>query len=249
MPMVSDKQLKYLEFSNREHGIRHHHHEEDMLQYNLIRMGNEQAIEESKKMWASGLPGHTVDDPVRNMRYLFVASIALATRFAIEGGMEEEEAYNASDLYIRTMDTCQTVKAILDVHEDMFSFFTARVAAARKRNIYSQPVIRCMDYIHYHLHEKIAADQLADYTGLTAPYLSGLFKKETGITISEYIREKRLETAKNMLRYSDISYSEIAAILAYSSQSHFNTVFKKETGLTPKEYRDHFFRGKTLANT
>lgn len=51
-------------------------------------------------------------DSLRNMKYLFVASITLATRFAITGGMDEETAYNASDLYIQKMDTLTDIEAV-----------------------------------------------------------------------------------------------------------------------------------------
>ena len=63
------------------------------------------------------------------------------------------------------------------------------------------------------------------------------FKKEMGIGVAEYILKKRMEAARNMLRYSDMSYAEISEILAFSSQSHFTAVFKKHHGITPKEYR------------
>ena len=62
------------------------------------------------------------------------------------------------------------------------------------------------------------------------------------MSISDYIQSKKLETSQNMLRYSDYSISEIAAILAYPSHSYFTEVFRKETGLTPSQYRDVHFR-------
>lgn len=111
-----------------------------------------------------------------------------------------------------------------------------------KNEVYSKPVILCMDYIYNHLHETIHVDTLAKVVGLNRSYLSTLFKKEMGTSVSEYIVSKRMEVAKNMLRFSDYTYAEISAILAFSSQSHFNRVFRAKTGYTPKEFRNHFFR-------
>lgn len=51
----------------------------------------------------------------------------------------------------------------------------------------------CIDYINYHLNEKITIKKLSDYVGLNHNYLSELFKKETGYTILEYITNKRLK--------------------------------------------------------
>lgn len=166
----------------------------------------------------------------KKVSYLCVASITLATRFAIEGGLDAETAYNISDLYIRRIDLCRSIEEMRAVHKDMFTFFTHKMADLKKASVFSKPVVQCLDYIHYHLHEKITVRILADYVGLFPSYLSTLFAKETGVSVSRYIMEQRLETAKNMLKFSEYSCPEIAAILAFSSQSHFIKVFKKRRG-------------------
>lgn len=76
--------------------------------------------------------------------------------------------------------------------------------------------------------------------GLSPSYLSRLFKQEVGISLSDYIREKKLDRAQNLLRFTDQSFAEIANILAFSSQSHFIQAFKSHTGMTPKKYRDSY---------
>lgn len=58
-----------------------------------------------------------------------------------------------------------------------------------------------MDYIDYHLHEKITIQVLAEFVDLNPNYLSTLFKKETKQTISECIEKKKIKTAENMLKY------------------------------------------------
>ncbi len=78
---------------------------------------------------------------------------------------------------------------------------------------------------------------LANHVHLNPTYLSELFARETGTSISQFITDKRMEAAENMLKYSEYSFSEIAQILAYRSQSHFTKVFKKHSGMTPGEYR------------
>ena len=98
-----------------------------------------------------------------------------------------------------------------------------------------------MDYIYNNINQRITVSDLADYTGLSPSYLSRLFKKELGISISDYICEKKIEKAENLLKYSDFSFVEIANYLAFSSQSHFIQSFKKSVGLTPKKYRDKYY--------
>ena len=63
-----------------------------------------------------------------------------------------------------------------------------------------------------HLHEKIEITDIAEFVGVERSYLSKLFHKEVGQTISDYIMEKKLQTARNMLLYSDFSCTENIAI-------------------------------------
>ena len=77
---------------------------------------------------------------------------------------------------------------------------------------------------------------------LNETYLSKLFRKETGLSISEYIRNKKIEEAMALLRYSEKTSIEIATDLGFSSHSYFISVFKKVCGMTPKEYRNQHLR-------
>jgi AraC-like DNA-binding protein len=78
--------------------------------------------------------------------------------------------------------------------------------------------------------------------GLNESYLSTLFKRETGVPLTEYVILKRMEAAENMLKYSDFSLSEISDILYFSSYSHFARTFRKYYDTSPKEYRNRYFR-------
>lgn len=237
----NEKQLRYMEFVQRENNRRHHRHDEEMRQYELMRAGDPSAVEVSRQIFSSALPGHVSDDPLRNYKYLFVASITLCTRFAIQGGLDEERAYNISDMYILKMDACATVDAVKDMHTEMFAYFTEQMAVLDKQSVFSKPIVQCMDYVYHHLYEPIHVKDLSAAVGLNASYLCTLFKKETGRTVSEYVLAKRLEAAENMLKYSDYTYAQISAYLAFSSQSYFSRVFRECTGFTPKAYRMRHF--------
>lgn len=236
------KKLTYTTYFHREMDFRHHTYDEEMLQYEYLKEGNLKAVEESLKFFGGKNVGHLSDNPLRNYKYMFVAATTLATRFAIEGGLDAETAYNTSDLYIQKMDLCLSTDSIRELNLDMMTTFTRYVAESKKRTVYSKPIVLCMDYIYNHLHEMIKVSTLAKLVSLNEKYLSTLFKKEIGTTITEYIVTKRMEAASNMLKFSDYSYSEISSVLAFSSQSYFTCVFKKHTGLTPKQYRQKYFR-------
>ena len=137
-----------MEYIYRETASRHRTNTEDMYQYDLLRMGDPRAVDAGRKMFSSELTGHISDDPLRNYKYLFVASITLASRGAIAGGMDAERAYNISDLYILKMDALQTVEEVKALHADMFAFYTREMAALYKAEVYSKPAILRMDYLY-----------------------------------------------------------------------------------------------------
>lgn len=236
------KQLAYLDYLNRENQFHHHRYDDEMLQYEYIKNGDLRAIEEADRMIRSVETGHLSDNPLKNLLYLCICNITLVTRFAIEGGMETEKAYNASDLYIRKYDLATTIDELYALHHEMTVYFVKAVAAAKTKTVYSKPVLQCMDYIHYHLHEQILVSQLAEFVHLNESYLSVLFKRQTGATITEYIITKRMEAAENLLKYSDFSLADISDILHFASYSHFARTFRKYYHSSPKEYRNRNFR-------
>jgi YesN/AraC family two-component response regulator len=73
---------------------------------------------------------------------------------------------------------------------------------------------------------------------LSPNYVSALFKKEVGMTVSEYIQQSKIDEAKKLISYSKTPISEICSLLNFTDQSYFTKVFKKHTGTTPKQYRE-----------
>lgn len=93
------------------------------------------------------------------------------------------------------------------------------------------------EYIHGHLSEDLSREQLAGLVHLTPDYLSHLFKKKTGLSLTNYIIHERIEAAKLMLLKTDHSISEIAKDCGFQNISYFSKQFRTFTGMTPREYR------------
>lgn len=235
-----EKALVHMAFVQREDGFSHHPYEEELLVYEYLREGDLRAVEEGSRIFTGGHVGHLSDDPVRDKQYLFVAATTLATRFAIEGGMSQETAYTLSDLFIQRMDACRSVEEIVALHRAMLEEFTMRKPKQPRK--YSKHILLAIDHIQLHLQEVISVAQIAEHVNLNRSYFSLLFKRETGASVSDYIREKRIEAAQNMLKFSNFTLREIASYLAFNSQSHFASVFKVQTGMTPGAYRKKYFR-------
>ena len=239
--MDINKDLTNAAFINREYMINHLPYEREMEFYQSIKMGN---LKEAKRLFkplgGSGF-GRLSDDPLRNLKYHLVVTIAFITRYCIEGGMEMETAYNLSDIYILRVDRCAKEEEIHAIHRELVEDYANRMHAIIKKGLYSKPIIACLDLIYDNLHNKITLNDLADKVGLSAPYLSKLFHREVGVTVSQYISQKRIEATENLLKYSDYSCIDISNYLCFNYESYFIQVFKSYTKLTPKEYRERFF--------
>lgn len=92
-------------------------------------------------------------------------------------------------------------------------------------------------YIHEHYREKLYLSDLAEMVHLNHQYLSVLFKKETGIGISDYITEIRMEQARFLLRNTTGSIASIAEAVGYPDPQYFSRRFRRSTGLPPQTYR------------
>ena len=177
-------------------------------------------------------------NPVVNLKYHLVISTAMITRVCVESGMAMEQAFRLSDFYILKLDNAHTLQAVERIHDQMVLDFTGKMQLLSQQPQTSKPVADCIEYIFINLKKRITVDALAAFTGLSPSHLSRLFKKEVGVSISDYIREKKVERAQELLRFSDFSLIKIATELSFSSQSHFTQVFQEFTGMTPKKYRN-----------
>jgi len=241
-PTSIDQELTHTLFLQREYERHHLPYNEELSFYNSVKKGDIELIKRTMLPLTSDQLGHLSNDSRHNLQYHLIICIALITRFCMDGGMEYETAYTLSDLYIQRTDTCDTCQEVTSLHSEMIFDFANRMQKLCQEKIISQQIILCMDYVFDHLHSPIAIEELANYVHLNPNYLSTLFKKEVGVPIAFYIRGKRIEAAKNMLIYSDYSSIDICNYLAFSSHSHFISVFKKQVGMTPRDYRSKYFR-------
>lgn len=235
--MSKEPILSYKLFIQQEYGNFHLPYNSEMQFYNAVRNGD---MEEVKKFMlplnTKGM-GRLSSNPLRNTKYHLIITVAMITRFCIEGGMQPEEAYTLSDIYIQQIDTCTEIDDLVSLHQELTYDFTTKMGNIRKNIGLSRAVIKASEYVFNHLNEKISLDNICDELKINKSYLCELFKKETGITIFQYAMKLKIEAAEKMLTYTDYAPADISNYFAFSSHSHFINVFKKHTGVTPNDYR------------
>ena len=103
---------------------------------------------------------------------------------------------------------------------------------------YSPLVQRVITIIDSDLTADLSLRKQAQLLNVNASYLSALFKKETGLTLTEYVSKKRVEQAAFLLRSTGQQIQTVAQNCGIYDVNYFTKIFKKITGKTPKEYRD-----------
>lgn len=99
------------------------------------------------------------------------------------------------------------------------------------------PLERAMRYIDRHIGGDLSCSLIAHEVSLNADYLSRIFKRERGMSVSEYIIGERMRVAADLVDKTDLPIGEIASRVGYTNFSHFSEIFKKTEGQSPSAYR------------
>lgn len=218
-------------------GLIHTPYRDEIRLFSCVKEGNpEKLMSQVKPFMESGIfVGEMSDDNLMQYRYMAVSTITLATRYAIQGGLEEHTAYNFSDSFIRAVDKHNSSGEILVHLASKIIELTNMVKDNKSKVRYSPHIRKCISYINQNITKKITVKEIAAHCGVSADYLSHLFKKELGDSLSVYILKEKLELSKTLL-WEGYDHKKICQSLSFCSQSHFISSFRKTYGITPTEY-------------
>ena len=193
----------------------------------------------------SGSPGVPVQgqDPLRQVKTSIIVFTSLVCRAAMEGGLSPEIAYPLGDSYIQSAEDCRDSGELSALAHTMYHDFIYRVHHLRVNPNYSHAIQKCCDYIELSLDRKIRTADLAALVGYTEYYLTEKFKKETGQSLSSYIRYAKVERAKVLLESTELSIRDISEQLAFNTVNYFIQSFRDTTGYSPAHYRKRFGGG------
>ena len=178
-----------------------------------------------------------VEDPVRNMKnYVIVANVLL--RKAVEqGGVHPFYIDGVSSDFAKKVEKIKNVQEGVEMMHDMIYKYCALVKNHSMKN-YSLLVQKVITIIDSDLTADLSLHRQAEMLSVNASYLSTLFKKETGMTLTEYVAKKRVDHAAFLLASTNMQIQNIAQHCGIFDVNYFTKIFKKIKGKTPKEYRE-----------
>lgn len=185
-------------------------------------------------------PGKLASNELRSGKNLMICLITdITNRAARDRLVSNELILTAADICILMCEETATYEELLRCTCAGLIKISNLIREYKEREYH--PLIKpTKEYIYKHLHGHIKLADIAAHLGVTPEHLSRTFHAAEGITLKQYIIEERINRAKNLLRFSDYSVTDIASYLAFSSASHFTEVFKSATGKTPTVYRRDF---------
>lgn len=111
---------------------------------------------------------------------------------------------------------------------------------------YGSIIRNVVAYIDFHYFEDISLHILADKFNISRSYLCALFKKEVGITLTDYLHKVRIRNAIFLLNSSNLSMDAIAVACGYTDLNYFIRIFKRQNGISPKAYQKRVRRSETV---
>ncbi len=232
-----DKKTRKILMESRESFIPHtpYAYEKNML--DAIQHGDMERAKYWSNQIDAGKSGTLSENIFRQTQILFTVYITMITRAALEGGVHEDLAYAMSDSYIQTAEKCTDTVQLGRLKDRALKDFVNAVRNQKDSLPYSRAVRKAITYMRSHLQERLSIRDLAEIAGLSDSRFSHLFAEETGMSPMAYFRKERLESAKNMLLYSEYKVNEISTILGFANESHFIKTFREYTGVSPGEFK------------
>lgn len=172
---------------------------------------------------------------LRSICVMFLSLTMYKSRLAKEEGETEAER--------PTMNTEISTLRATDDKNELKSIFTIYIENILRGREGQDVISKVKNYVSEHLNENIGLSQAAAVACMSTNYFSNFFKKETGVTYSDYVAFLKLKKAKEMLRDKDKKIVNIAYMLGFRDQHYFSSFFKKHEGINPTEYRNKIFSG------
>jgi AraC-like DNA-binding protein/ligand-binding sensor protein len=175
-------------------------------------------------------------DQFKYIQFRAIELAVLLSRSVSGPGNTEEDMLKTTNQYLLRIQKAQTIEELTDVlhiiveymADQIFSFQGVRHAAALRK---------AERYIWENYTRKISLQEIANVSGLSAPYFSTIFREEMGENLSAYLNRLRVEKAGRLLIETDMSLSDISGSCGFEDQSWFSKIFKNYTGMSPGKYR------------
>lgn len=176
-------------------------------------------------------------DPLRNAKNYDIIMNTLLRKAAEEGGVHPVYLDRVSSGFALKIEQLSVLSENSALMREMFRSYCRLVRKHSMKSL-SLPVQKTILLIDSDLSANLTLRTLAQQQNVSAGYLATLFKRETGKTVTEYIRERRMKHAMHLLTTTGLQIQTVALHCGVMDVQYFSKMFKRQTGMTPWEYRE-----------
>ena len=212
-----------------------YHYENELIQ--AVSLGH---IQKTNELLTGLMPDAfemRVADPLRNLKNYCIIMNTLLRKAVEKGGVHPMYIDRISSANAIRIEQLTSFEECYNHMRDMFRGYCRLVRKHSMKDL-SPLVQKVIILIDSDLSAGLSLSSLAQSQKVSCGYLSATFKKETGQTITEYIRNKRIAHAKYLLSTTHLQIQTVALHCGIMDVQYFSKIFKKEIGMTPKEYRE-----------
>ncbi len=185
----------------------------------------------------SGALEARLPDNLRNMKNYLIICNTLLRKAAEQGSVHPIYIDSVSSEFALKIEAIQNSKDF----DEMFNYMIqkyCRLVNKHSQKGYSLIIQKAITQIDADITADLSLKKLAETQKINPSYLSTLFKKETGITLTDFVNKKRIERAKQLLKSTNLQIQTVAQSCGMLDVNYFTKVFKKHTNKTPKEFRE-----------
>ncbi|QAS53403.1 hypothetical protein HLI_14960 [Halobacillus litoralis] len=203
----------------------------------LFKKGDDHAIDAYQSYKKHSI---SINEDVRASKNQLIRLVTELSWVCEELGAQVDEVQSLSDFYVNFLETKEKIDELQALEINILRSFLERARKLEDLPQHSPLVGRAQRYIFQNLTNDLTLKDIADSLNVNPNYLSGVFTRETGISLTHFINQQRIKEAKELLCISHHSLMEISILLGYNSQSYFTRVFKSVEGIGPKEFRQKY---------
>ncbi len=217
------------------HSIERRYEQENQLMRAVSQGQTQKARQHISGMSEASLE-RRVNDPVRNAKNYSIVLNTLLRKAAESGGVHPLYIDQLSSEFARRIENIMIWQDVTDLADEMVHKYCLLVKKHSNKD-YSPLVQKVMARVDFDLTADLSLKANAEALNVNASYLSSLFKKETGTTLTDYVNRKRVEHAAFLLSSTDLSVSAVGLRCGIQDDNYFTKIFKKYFEKTPKQYR------------
>ncbi len=178
-----------------------------------------------------------LDNPIRDMKNYAIILNTILRKAVENASVHPLHIHNISSQYAAKIELISSQSNFISLLKEMIRKYTLLVKNHSLKG-YSMHIRKVITNINQDLTENLTLKTQAEALNVNPSYLSTLFKKETGMTLTDYVNHKRIEHALLLLNSTDMQIQTISLYCGIPDVNYFTKVFKKIVGKTPKEYRE-----------